>query len=120
MLTAETMDEGRKGIIHREGGPTYAARSQYRYIRLCEVKESLSPNFQSFQDLRHQFHGIDRLVSETLYLLTTHAGGTDSLEIFAVLKSLKIRALENYVCLLRHTFPDSKWSKLMPNSENSS
>ncbi len=35
-------------------------------------------------------------------------------------KSLKILALENYVCLLRHTFTDSKWSKLMPNSENSS
>ncbi len=38
---------------------------------------------------------------------TTYAGGTDSLEIFALLKSLKIRALENYVCLLRHTFTDS-------------
>jgi hypothetical protein len=37
---------------------------------------------------------------------TTHAGGTDSLEIFALLRSLKIGALENYICLLRHTFTD--------------
>ncbi len=36
---------------------------------------------------------------------TTYAGETDSLEIFAVLKSLKIRALENYVRLLSHTLP---------------
>jgi hypothetical protein len=35
---------------------------------------------------------------------TTYTGGTDSLEIFALLKSLKIWALENYVCMLRHTF----------------
>jgi hypothetical protein len=38
---------------------------------------------------------------------TTYAGGTDSLEIFALLKSLKILALENYVCLLRHIFTHS-------------
>jgi hypothetical protein len=41
------------------------------YIRLCEGLESLSPNFQSFQDPRHQFHGIGRLVSENLYLPAT-------------------------------------------------
>ena len=28
-------------------------------------------------------------------------------KIFALLKSLKIRALENYVCLLRHTYTES-------------
>ncbi len=38
---------------------------------------------------------------------TTYAGGIDSLEIFALFNSLKIRALENYVCLLRHTFTGS-------------
>ena len=40
------------------------------YIRLCEGRESLSPNFQTLQDPRQQFHGIGRLVSETLYLIT--------------------------------------------------
>ncbi len=35
--------------------------------------------------------------------ITTYAGGIDSLEFFALLKSLKIRALENYVCLVSHT-----------------
>ncbi len=29
----------------------------------------------------------------------------------------KLPALENFMCLLRHTFTDSQWSKLMPNSE---
>ncbi len=40
----------------------------------------------------------------------TYAGGIDSLEsesILALLKSLKILALENYDCQLRHTFTDS-------------
>jgi hypothetical protein len=37
------------------------------------------------------------------YYISTYAGGIDSLEFFALLKSLKIRALENYVCLLSHT-----------------
>ncbi len=37
-----------------------------------------------------------------------YAGGIDSFEsILALLKSLKILALENYDCLLRHTFTDS-------------
>ncbi len=40
---------------------------------MCEGRESLSPNFQTFQDPRHQFHGIGRLVSETFYLPTTIA-----------------------------------------------
>jgi hypothetical protein len=39
------------------------------YICLCERRESLRPNFQTFQDPRHQFLKIGRLVSETLYLL---------------------------------------------------
>ncbi len=43
------------------------------YIRLCEGRESLSPNCQTFQDPRHHFHGIGRLVSETLHLLATLA-----------------------------------------------
>jgi hypothetical protein len=38
---------------------------------------------------------------------TTYAGGTDSLDIFALLRNLKIWALENYICRLRHTFTDS-------------
>jgi hypothetical protein len=43
------------------------------YICLCEGREILSPNFQTFQDPWHQFHGIGRLVSETLYLFATVA-----------------------------------------------
>ncbi len=70
-----------KGIIHRgEGGflrcPVstsvhFSLRNEgsSEYIRLCGGRESLSPNFQTFQDPRHQFHKIGRLVSETLYLL---------------------------------------------------
>ncbi len=81
------MDEGRKGIIHRGVGAYLATlpglhtsvhfslhtEGSSEYIRLCEGKESLSPNFQTFQDPRHQFHGIGGLVSETLYLLATLA-----------------------------------------------
>jgi hypothetical protein len=80
------------------------------YTRLCEGRESLCPNFHTFQDPRHRFHGISRLVSGLLFrglFIATYAGGKVSLEIFALLKSLKIRALENYVCLLRHTFTGS-------------
>jgi hypothetical protein len=90
-------------------GVTLVYLSQW-YIRLCEGRESLSPKFQTFQDPRHQFHGISRLVSDLLFrglFISTYAGGNDSLKIFAVLKSLKIWALENYICLLRHTFSDS-------------
>ncbi len=43
------------------------------YIRLCEGRVSLSPNFQTFHDPRHQFHGISTLVSETLHPLATLA-----------------------------------------------
>jgi hypothetical protein len=43
------------------------------YIRLCEGRESLSQNFQTFHDPRHQFHGISTLVSETLHPLATLA-----------------------------------------------
>jgi hypothetical protein len=80
------------------------------YMCLCEGRESLCSNFQTFQDPRHQFHGISRLVSGLLFrglFIATYAGGNDSWEIFALLNSLKIRALENYVCLLRHTFTGS-------------
>ncbi len=45
---------------------------------------------------------IGRLVSGLLFrelFIATYAGGNDSWEIFALLKSLKIRALENNVCL---------------------
>jgi hypothetical protein len=38
---------------------------------------------------------------------TTYAGGTDSLEIFSLLRRLTIWAVENYICLLHHTFTDS-------------
>ena len=115
-----------KGIRHRGRGvylrcPVFTTvqfslrdEGSSEYICLCEGREILSPNFQTFQDPRHQFHGIGRLVLEILYLFATPAllhihfytGGTDSWDIFALLKSLKIRALENYVCLLRHTFTD--------------
>ncbi len=43
------------------------------YIRLCEGRESLSPNFKTFQEPRHQFHKIGRLVSGTLYILAIPA-----------------------------------------------
>jgi hypothetical protein len=43
------------------------------YIRLCEGRESLSPNFQTFHDPRHQFHGISTLALETLHPLATLA-----------------------------------------------
>ncbi len=211
----------KKGIIHRGEGaylrcPVFTSvhfslrnEGSSEYIRLCEGRESLSPNFQTFQDPRHQFHGIGRLILHSiadqgsrirclfdlwirapgwikpgsgsgiwneqpgLYFLelrnhfsglkhlnslmrsgiwnrdgknldlgtgikdrkkfdpgsgktsrisntgfgnplsschtrtTTYAGGTNSLEIFGLLGSLKIWALENYICLLRHTFTDS-------------
>ncbi len=169
----------KKGIIHRGEGaylrcPVFTSvhfslrnEGSSEYIHLCEGRESLSPNFQTFQDPRHQFYGIGRLVLHSIadpgsrirclfdlwirdpgwiksgsgsgirirdgknsdlrtgikdrkkldpgYGKTsrisntgfgnplsschtrtaTYAGGTDSLEIFALLKSLKIWALEN-------------------------
>ncbi len=51
--------------------------------------------------------GFGNPLSSCYTRTTTYAGGTDSLETFALLKSLKIWDLENYVCLLRHTFTDS-------------
>jgi hypothetical protein len=50
--------------------------------------------------------GFGNPLSSCYNRTTTYAGGTDSLKNFALLKSLKIRSLENYVCLLRHTFTD--------------
>jgi hypothetical protein len=47
--------------------------------------------------------GFGNPLSSCYTRTTTYAGGIDSLEFFALLKSLKIRALENYVCLLSHT-----------------
>ena len=111
-----------KGIIHRGRGAylrcpvsnsvQFSLRNEgsSEYIGFCEGRESLCPNFQTFQDPRHQFHGISRLVSGLLFrglFIATYAGGNVSLEIFALLKSSKIRALENYVCQLRHTFTGS-------------
>jgi hypothetical protein len=116
------MKEERDNKLRRGGPPTLpSAQSLPQYIsafatrvlqstHICVKGESLCPNFQTFQDPRHQFHGIGRLVSDLLFrglFIASYAGGYDSLEIFALLKSLKIRALENYVCLLRHTFTDS-------------
>ncbi len=43
------------------------------YIRLCEGRESLSPNFKTFQDSTHQFNKIGRLVSGTLYIIAIPA-----------------------------------------------
>ncbi len=51
--------------------------------------------------------GFGILLSFCYTRTTTYTGGTDFLKIFAQLKSLKIWALENYVCMLRHTFTDS-------------
>ncbi len=70
-----------KGIRHRGGGaylrcPVWSSvhfslrnEGSSEYIRVCEGRESLRPNFQTFQAPRHQFHKTGRLVSETLYLL---------------------------------------------------
>jgi hypothetical protein len=43
------------------------------YIGLCEGRESLSPNFKTFQDPTHQFHKIGRLVTGTLYIIAIPA-----------------------------------------------
>ena len=90
-----------KGIIHRGGGAYlrcpvstsvhFSLRDEgySEYIRFCEGRESLCPNFQTFQDPRHQFHGIGRLVSGLLFrglFIATYAGGNDSWAIFALLK----------------------------------
>ncbi len=59
-----------KGIRHGGGGaylrcPVFTTvqfslrdEGSSEYICVCEGRESLSPNFQTFQDHRHQFHGI--------------------------------------------------------------
>jgi hypothetical protein len=76
------MDKGRKGYYIEGGGgegtdgPMMSVSTSVHfslrndgsseYICLCEGLESLSTNFQSFQNPRHQFHGIGRLVLETL------------------------------------------------------
>jgi hypothetical protein len=69
----------KKGIIHRGAGGAYLRcpvstsvhfilrnEGSSEYIRLCEGRESLSPNIQTFQDPRHQFNGIGRLVLDIL------------------------------------------------------
>jgi hypothetical protein len=112
-----------KGIIHRGEGAhlrcpvsttvQFSLRNEGSSVYMClfEGRESLCPNFQTFQDPRHQFHGIGRLVSGLLFcglFIATYAGGSDSWEIFALLKSLKIRAWgTTSVCYLRHTFTGS-------------
>jgi hypothetical protein len=70
-----------KGIIHRGRGAVlrcpvstsvqFSLRNEgsSEYIRLCEGRESLCPNFQTFLDPRHQF-GIGRLVSDLLFALS--------------------------------------------------
>jgi hypothetical protein len=66
------MDEGRKGYAYLRC-PVFTSvhfslrnEGSSEYIRLCEGRESLSPNFQTFQDPRHQFHGIGRLVLHSI------------------------------------------------------
>jgi hypothetical protein len=91
-----------KGIIHRGEGAhlrcpvsttvQFSLRNEgsSEYMQtLCEGRESLCPNFQTFQDPRHQFHGIGRLVSGLLFcglFIAAYAGRNDSWEIFALLK----------------------------------
>ena len=90
-----------KGIIHRGEGAhlrcpvsttvQFSLRNEgsSEYMCLCEGRESLCPNFQTFQDPRHQFHGIGRLVWGLLFrglFIATYASGNDSWEIFALLK----------------------------------
>jgi hypothetical protein len=68
----------KKRIIHRGKGaylrcPVFTSvhfslrnEGSSEYIRLCEGRESLSRNFQTFQDPWHQFHGIGRLVLHSI------------------------------------------------------
>jgi hypothetical protein len=67
------------------GGPTYAAQSKPQYnsafaTRVLQSayvyvkgRESLSPNFKTFQDPMHQFHKIGILFSGTLYIIAIPA-----------------------------------------------
>ncbi len=66
--------------VWRISGPTYAARSLPQYISAFATRVLLSTYVcgkgerawaRIFTLLRHQFHGIVRLVSETLYVLYT-------------------------------------------------
>ncbi len=120
------MDEGRKegDNTSRCGGlPTLpglylstfqpSQRGFFRVHRFVwRERESMSPNFQTFQDPRHQFHGIGRLVSETLYLLATLAllHMQAKLIPWKFLHSLKVKKFgiwrTTHVCLVRHTFTD--------------
>jgi hypothetical protein len=100
-------------IIHWGRGPTYSARSKPQYnsafaTRVLQstyvyVKEETAWG-RIFKLFRTSGINSTKVVSSFYTHTSIYAGGTDSLEIFALLKSLKIWALENYVCLLRHTF----------------
>jgi hypothetical protein len=127
------MDEGRKAIIHRGVGaylrcpvstsvhfsPRNEGSSEYIYVCVKGKRESLSPNFKIFQDPRHQFHGIGRLVSETLYLLTTTLALLHmraKLIPWKFVHSLKVKKFgiwrTTYVCYVTLSLTP------MPNSEN--
>ena len=74
-----------KGIIHQGWGahlrcPVFTPvhfsprdEGSSEYICLWKGRESLSPNFNTFQDPTHQFHKIGRLVSGTLYIIAIPA-----------------------------------------------
>ncbi len=125
----------KKGIRHRVGGPTYAAWSLPQYISAFATRV-LQSTFECvrgerawvwiFKLLRTPGINSTELIPSNLLPLpiamvvvpahqATYARRIDSIEsesILALIKSLKILALENYDCLLHHTFTDSQWSKL--------
>jgi hypothetical protein len=118
-----------KGIRHRGRGvylrcPVFTTvqfslrnEGSSEYICLCEGREILSPNFQTFQDPRHQFHGIGRLVSETLYLFATLALLHIQAELIlgTFLPSLKVYKFElwrtMYVCYVTLSLTPSGLNK---------
>ncbi len=118
-LKVLTTDEGRKGSYIEGEGPTYAARSKPQYIsafatRVLQSAYVYVTGERAWARIFKLFRtpGINSTkladwfgnpLSSCYTHTTTYAGGTDSLEIYALFKSLKIRALENFVCLLRHT-----------------
>ncbi len=113
-----------KGIRHRGGGglPTLPSlklstfqpsQRGFFWVHTCVWRERKpEAKFSNFSGPQASIPqnwqiGFGNPLSSCYTRTTIYAGGIDSLEIFALFKSLKIRALENYVSLLRHTFTHS-------------
>ncbi len=119
------MDQGReREKTSRRGAYTYAAQSKAQYISAFTTRVLQStyvsmwrerepePEFSNFSGPQTSIPqnwqiGFGNPLSSCFTRTTIYAGRIDSLEIFALFKSLKIWALENFICLLRHTFTHS-------------